>query len=233
VSDLKTSSSAEAPAPPARRPTEVSAADEDEDEEMLESPALPPTGHSTPSAYEHNRTSSTNPNTLPALHNLPTLSHITTASSSSTAGHSPSLFPIDTASRHRFSISSAASTAYSPFMGPGSNSAAASPLFTPSSGNLQGMNSEVQRFSITSPALKPQQDNSARERSDREAMAALLMLNSDRRAAPGWRDGNGSGGETPREGNGQPRGQAHQSSARGEGRSRQSAPMSVRDLLSH
>jgi len=118
-------------------------------------------------------------------------------------------------------------------MAPGSTSAATSPLFTPSSGNLQGMNAEVQRFSLTSPALKPQQENTARERSDREAMAALLMLNSDRRTASTWRDGNGSGGENPREGQSQSRGQTHQSSARTEGRSRQSAPMSVRDLLSH
>lgn len=232
ITDLKTSSSAEAPAPPGRRPTEIGGDDDDEDEEMLESPALPPTGQSTPSAYDHSRNSSINPhpNTLPALHNLPSLSHITTASSSSTAAQSPSLFPIDSASRHRFSVSSAASTNYSPFIAPGSNSAAASPLFTPSSGNLQGMNAEVQRFSLTSPSLKPQ-DNGARERSDREAMAALLMLNSDRRANSGWRDanGSGSGGETPREGQNQARGQAQQTSPRG----RQNGPMSVKDLLSH
>ena len=71
----------------------------------------------------------------------------------------------------------------------------------------------MQRFSLTSPALEPQDSRHRRERSDREAMAALLMLNSDRRSGTwdGAAEGEGKERAVGRRGGG---------------------AMSVRDLLS-
>lgn len=124
---------------------------------------------------------------------LPTLSN---------AHPSPSFQPLDTKPRPRqFSLTS---TTASPYLPPSSaqHSAAASPIFSPQGHHPSHRTSlasiagdAIQRFTLTSPALEPMDAagggkrehpptvTGANERSDREAMAALLMLNNDRRTA--------------------------------------------------
>ena len=198
--------------------------DEDDDEEVMETEDPRPPQSMT---RDQNTSKSVSPEDhvrkLPSLHTLPSFNQITTSTDPS-----PSIFPLD--SRHRFSISSA-STGFSPYIAPGmhsaTNSVSASPVFTASSSsNLSGIPLDVQRFSLTSPALRPQDSNEARGRSDREAMAALLMLNSDRRGSVSSREVKRpeSGQVTPTGGQRTP---VRSGSRAGGG------AMSVHDLLSH
>lgn len=177
--------------------------DVDEDEEMSQDPpsSAGPSATTTrpPTSYSHARS--------PTI--LPPLSQITT----SAAYTSPSFTPIDSSFRsstgRHFSISSSTAS-YSPYIhalppnaggGPGSNTT--SPIFSPQSKAQIGVAAGgVERFSLSSPALEPVDRRIAHgksERSDREAMAALLMLNQNaerrgvgpdgRAAVAGWRDG--------------------------------------------
>lgn len=150
----------------------------DEDEEMdgddnTNNENVTATGQTTPSTAAplsriQSRTS------LPSLNSLPSVSHLTT-----TATLSPSLRAYD--GRH-FSISSTSAASYSPYM----HSQNTSPLFGPQ-GSLP---LDASTLALTSPALRAQDAAGlAGQRDDREAMAALLMLNSDRRS---WKDNDSS-----------------------------------------
>ncbi|KAF4549494.1 Hypothetical protein D9617_21g097150 [Elsinoe fawcettii] len=198
ITELKSNQTSTAAPPAIRHPD---AMDEDEPSPSATSPAssFPPSAQTTrPPTSQSVRTS------YSPAQQLPPLSHITTASTVS----SPAFTPIDPTPRVRqFSLSTNSSANFSPYMLPQSTST--SPVFSPqhksSLSNIAG--DAMQRFSLTSPALDPhdvrhdmrpvsQLGTTApvkAERSDREAMAALLMLNSDRRSTvSGWRDGVGA-----------------------------------------
>ncbi|KAF2222953.1 hypothetical protein BDZ85DRAFT_262721 [Elsinoe ampelina] len=238
ISDLKANRKSTASPPVIRHPD---AMDEDPTSPAATSPSSsfppsaqttrPPTSQSTRNPYSPNQ--------------LPPLSHMTTASSAS----SPNFTPIDPTPRARqFSLSTNSSANFSPYILLQSTST--SPVFSPqhksSLSNIAG--DAMQRFSLTSPALDPHDRRHEMrpvsqlgttayvnpnvpapvktERSDREAMAALLMLNSDRRSTTttsGWRDG----ASAPTSTVGVEDVSRHQSRDRKRG-----SAMSVKDLLS-
>lgn len=220
VADLKTNgaSSRDLASPPIRRcEADVVMEEDDEQDEEMADDARPTTANPAVTDTPCEQNSRTQSTRLPSIHNLPSLSQITTTTSSN---QSPSLFPLD--SRHRLSISSA-STTFSPVIVPGITSASTSPMFYPSTNNLANMSNEVQRFSLTSPVLGPQESQTG-ERSDREAMAALLMLNADRRGSA-WSNGASAGHARQADGK--------QSPPDGRSSSRSGRSISVHDLLSH
>lgn len=145
------------------------------------------TGASTPNgpllSHVHSRES------IPSLTSLPSMSHF--------GYKSPAIAPSDASSSRHYSISSTSAPSFSPYI----HSQQASPFFAPTAGQH-----EPAPFALTSPALRAQdssmrpkpnvvgEDVMVRERRekdlDREAMAALLMLNSDRRV---YKDKSGRG----------------------------------------
>lgn len=150
-------------------------------------------------SQSHSRTS------LPSLASLPSMSHFSTAAPTT----SPALLPTAYHQQRHYSVSSTSQASFSPYM----HSTQTSPFFGPSYG---GQDPGAASFALTSPALKPldhatarrgstvqyptsgvndsgeaQQERERREQDlDKEAMAALLMLNSDRR---NWKDKSGRG----------------------------------------
>lgn len=159
--------------------------EEDDDQEMSDTHHS--TGASTPNGPLLSHTQSRE--SIPSLTSLPSLSHY---------GHkSPAIAPSEASSSRHYSISSASAPSFSPYI----HSQQASPFFAPTAGQH-----EPAPFALTSPALRPQdssmhqrpgvvgEDARLRDRRekdlDREAMAALLMLNSDRRT---FKDKSGRG----------------------------------------
>lgn len=179
--------------------------DASENEEMSEVDAAP-TGTTTPSnipySYAQSQSQS-QPQSLTSQHpsqtSLPSIASLTTQSAISPA--IPALDRTNPSHGYRhYSISSASQASYSPYL----HSAQASPFFGPSSYATTAQDNPA-NFALTSPALAPQDAAAAASRSggqqpedarrreqelDKEAMAALLMLNTDRRA---WRDKSGRG----------------------------------------
>ncbi|KAI4748469.1 hypothetical protein E4T50_01241 [Aureobasidium sp. EXF-12298] len=171
--------------PPAAIVDEPMGPEEDEDQEMSDTNHS--TGASTPNgpllSHVHSRES------IPSLASLPSMSHF--------GYKSPAIAPSDASSSRNYSISSTSAPSFSPYI----HSQQASPFFAPTTGQH-----EPAPFSLTSPALRAQdssmhhkpavvgEDVRVRERRekdlDREAMAALLMLNSDRRV---YKDKSGRG----------------------------------------
>ncbi|KAI4715977.1 hypothetical protein E4T48_07850 [Aureobasidium sp. EXF-10727] len=177
------------PAVPTPQPTAVvdqpMEPEEDDDQEMSDTNDSP--GASTPNGALLSHTQSRE--SIPSLASLPSMSHF---------GHrSPAMAPSDASSSRHYSISSASQPSFSPYI----HSQQASPFFLPTAGLH-----EPAPFALTSPALRAQdssvhqrpavagEDARVRERRekdlDREAMAALLMLNSDRRS---YKDKSGRG----------------------------------------
>lgn len=169
--------------------------EEDTDQEM--SDPYHSTGASTPNGpllpTQHTRSR----DSIPSLTSLPPISQF--------ANMSPAIAPSETSSSRHYSISSASAPSFSPYI----HSTQASPYFAAAA--AAGQSDPVAPFALTSPALRAQdssavrsggvaanEDARLRERRekelDAEAMAALLMLNSDRRgAATGYRDRSGRG----------------------------------------
>ena len=162
--------------------------DEDEDEDMdVDDNADAGTSTPTTAGLEHSSSRAS----------LPSLSHITT-----TTTQSPSIFSAG-AGRH-YSISSASQPSYSPYF----HSNQASPAFGPQLHHVSTAPAIGSAFGLGSPALKPMDSASQLRRLaegatelsekqgasghrgtteqelDKEATAALLMLNHDRR---NWR----------------------------------------------
>lgn len=149
-------------------------------------------------SQSHSRTS------LPSLASLPSISHFSTAAPTT----SPALLPTAYHQQRHYSVSSTSQASFSPYI----HSTQTSPFFGPSYG---GQDPGATSFALTSPALNPQDHATAHRGSiqysalsandgneaqeewerraqdpDQEAMAALLMLNSDRR---NWKDKSGRG----------------------------------------
>jgi hypothetical protein len=160
-------------------------AEEDNDEEMSDTNHS--TGDSTPNGPPLSHVPSRE--SIPSLASLPSISHF--------GYRSPGIAPSDASSSRHYSISSTSAPSFSPYI----HSQQASPFFAPTMGQH-----EPAPFALTSPALRAQdssmhsrpavvgEDSRVRERRekdlDREAMAALLMLNSDRRT---YKDKSGRG----------------------------------------
>ncbi|KAH0308714.1 hypothetical protein KCU71_g8662, partial [Aureobasidium melanogenum] len=159
--------------------------EEDDDQEMSDTNHS--TGASTPNGPLLSHTQSRE--SIPSLASLPSMSHY--------GYKSPAIAPSDASSSRHYSISSASAPSFSPYI----HSQQASPFFAPTAGQH-----EPAPFALTSPALRAQdssmhkrpgivsEDARLRDRRekdlDREAMAALLMLNSDRRT---FKDKSGRG----------------------------------------
>jgi hypothetical protein len=159
--------------------------EEDEDQEMSD------TNHSTGASTPNGPLLSHVPSreSIPSLASLPSMSHF--------GYKSPAIAPSDASSSRHYSISSTSAPSFSPYI----HSQQASPFFLPTTGQH-----EPAPFALTSPALRAQdssmhnrppvvgEDARIRERRekdlDREAMAALLMLNTDRRT---YKDKSGRG----------------------------------------
>jgi hypothetical protein len=167
--------------------------------------------------HQHHRgySSSQHPSVSPAI--LPS-NHMT-----------PSLLPsTHTSPAISSSQIRAVSYTYTPTFG---GSALPSPIYDSRPTSSAAMGGHHSSFKLTSPALRPQNQNqegadngqpadrTPTEKDDHEATTALLMLNTDRRSWSGPSGGNGSGQGAAGGGN---------SSARGDG----GRGMSVRDLLS-
>ncbi|KAF2153100.1 HLH-domain-containing protein [Myriangium duriaei CBS 260.36] len=196
--------------------------DQDDPDEPMSDPEAEKCGPSSTfmaqtAPHSYTQTTSQAPQPTYSPQSLPPLSTVTTVSNPQSST-SPTFPPLDSSRPRQFSLSS--SLAASPYILPSSSNT--SPVFTAqhksSLANVAG--EAMQRFSLTSPALEPQDKHHRRERSDREAMAALLMLNSDRRRDT-WGSGTGDA-EVGRE-------RPTRVSERG---SRSGGAMSVRDLLS-
>ncbi|KAG9839290.1 hypothetical protein KCU98_g16528, partial [Aureobasidium melanogenum] len=159
--------------------------EEDDDQEMSDTNHS--TGASTPNGPLLSHTQSRE--SIPSLASLPSMSHY--------GYKSPAIAPSDASSSRHYSISSTSAPSFSPYI----HSQQASPFFAPTAGQH-----EPAPFALTSPALRAQdssmhqrpgvvgEDARLRDRRekdlDREAMAALLMLNSDRRT---FKDKSGRG----------------------------------------
>ena len=173
-----------APQPAAAVDEPMEPEEDDDDQEMLDTHHS--TGASTPNgpllAHTQSRES------IPSLASLPSMSHFTNMS--------PAIAPSEASSSRHYSISSTSAPSFSPYI----HSQQASPFFAPTAGQH-----EPAPFALTSPALRAQdssmhrpgvvnEDARLRERRekelDHEAMAALLMLNTDRRT---YKDRSGRG----------------------------------------
>jgi hypothetical protein len=194
--------------------------DEDEDEDMMdadEATVLTPAQHQRQHQHQRGYSSSQHPSVSPAI--LPN-NHMT-----------PSLLPsTHTSPAVSSSQIRAVTYSYTPTFG---GSALPSPVYDsrPTSSATVGAGGHHSGFKLTSPALRPQNQNqegadngqsadrTPTEKDDHEATTALLMLNTDRRSWSGPSGGNGSGQGSAGGGN---------ASTRGDG----GRGMSVRDLLS-
>ena len=222
ITELKTANRSNSPVntqhqqqqqqPPSQRPPiDTMAHDEpDSDEEMSDDNGAPATGQATPSTIGPSMPFQPS---LPSLPSLPSFSQLTTNAtiSSSIRAYDQRYLP----GRH-FSISSTSTSA--PTFSSHIHSQNTSPVFGPAA-NVPGLDAST--LALTSPALRAQDQNEANrqgQRDDREAMAALLMLNCDRRSRDEYdrERGSSSRGSTSSRGTGKPGG-----------------GMSVRDLLSH
>ncbi|THW38037.1 hypothetical protein D6D22_06934 [Aureobasidium pullulans] len=173
-----------APQPAAAVDEPMEPEEDDDDQEMSDTHHS--TGASTPNgpllAHTQSRES------IPSLASLPSMSHFTNMS--------PAIAPSEASSSRHYSISSTSAPSFSPYI----HSQQASPFFAPTAGQH-----EPAPFALTSPALRAQdssmhrpgvvnEDARLRERRekelDHEAMAALLMLNTDRRT---YKDRSGRG----------------------------------------
>ncbi|KAI5206655.1 hypothetical protein AUEXF2481DRAFT_33171 [Aureobasidium subglaciale EXF-2481] len=178
-----------APAVPTPQPAVVDEpmeAEEEDDDDQEMSDTNHSTGASTPNGPLLSHTQSRE--SIPSLASLPSMSHFTNMS--------PAIAPSEASSSRHYSISSTSAPSFSPYI----HSQQASPFFLPTAGQH-----EPSSFALTSPALRAQdssmhrpgvvgEDARLRERRekelDHEAMAALLMLNSDRRT---YKDRSGRG----------------------------------------
>jgi hypothetical protein len=194
--------------------------DEDEDEDMMdadEATMLTPAQHQSQRQHQRGYSSSQHPSVSPAI--LPN-NHMT-----------PSLLPsTHTSPAISSSQIRAVNYSYTPTFG---DSTLPSPVYDsrPTSSATVGGGGHHSGFKLTSPALRPQNQNqdgadngqpadrTPTEKDDHEATTALLMLNTDRRSWSGPSGGNGSGLGSAGGGN---------ASTRGDG----GRGMSVRDLLS-
>ncbi|GAB7350830.1 hypothetical protein MBLNU459_g1363t1 [Dothideomycetes sp. NU459] len=191
---------------------------EDQDEEMSEDD--PASGAATPSTTspvhsQHPLASAPSHTSLPPISHLTSRQPgISSGMASATTTAAAAAAAVDASRAHdvrHYSVSSASQASYSPYL----HSQHASPFFGPSHA---GSGPDSASFSLTSPALVPldsaasssSSSSSSRAQAagggggggggadarrrehelDKEAMAALLMLNSDRRA---WKDSSGRG----------------------------------------
>lgn len=116
---------------------------------------------------------------LPSLQSLPSISQLTTVSTIS-----PSIYATD--HRH-YSISSASAPSFSPYIVSQQTSPFFGPQYTSSQYACSASKDDAHTFVLDSPALKAQ-DTHQELKDDHEAMAALLMLNTDRRRWSSDRD---------------------------------------------